>query len=117
MKHAALIPLVALVFATGCGQSDNAPQTSSATNRSMTNDGAFGQYMGGLQQAKQNAGKTVDVASLREEIDLFHVDKGRYPNNLDELVQENYMKKVPDAPYGMKIDYNPETGEVKVVNQ
>jgi competence protein ComGC len=73
--------------------------------------------MGGLQQAKQNAGKTVDVASLNEEIQLFHVNKGRFPNSLDELVQEGYIKKVPDAPYGMKIDYNPDSGDVKVVNQ
>lgn len=83
----------------------------------MTNDGAFGQYMGNLAQAKQTAGKTVDVASLNEEIRLFQVDKGRFPNSLDELVQDNYIKRVPDAPYGMKIDYNTETGEVKVVNQ
>jgi len=116
MKSTTLLPLVALVVATGCNQSDNSSQAGS-TNRSLTNDGAFGQYVGGLQQAQQNAGKTVDVASLSEEIRLFQVDKGRYPNSLDELVQANFIKKVPDAPMGMKIDYNPETGEVKVVNQ
>lgn len=48
---------------------------------------------------------------------MFHVDKGRFPNSLDELVQDNYIKRVPDAPYGMKIDYNADSGEVKVVNQ
>lgn len=114
MKSTALLLLVALIITTGCNQSDS---PSGSANRSMTNDGAFGQYMGGLAQAKQTAGKTVDVASLTEEIHLFQVEKGRFPNSLDELVQNNYIKKVPDAPYGMKIDYNAETGEVKVVNQ
>lgn len=117
MKSTALLSLVALIVATGCNQSDNSSQTAGSPNRSMTNDGAFGQYMGNLAQAKQTAGKTVDVASLNEEIRLFQVDKGRFPNSLDELVQDNYIKRVPDAPYGMKIDYNTETGEVKVVNQ
>lgn len=117
MKSTAFLPLVALIIATGCNQSDNSSQTASSSGRSMTNDGAFGQYVGALAQAKQTAGKTVDVASLNEEIHMFQVDKGRFPNSLDELVQENYIKKVPDAPYGMKIDYNAETGEVKVVNQ
>ena len=83
----------------------------------MTNDGAFGQYMGGLYQARQNAGKTVDLASLTRVIDQFQVDKGRYPTDLNELVQEKYIEKIPPAPSGMKIDYNPSTGEVKVVNQ
>jgi hypothetical protein len=113
MKCVAFVPFVALVFITGCNHADESAQS----NRPMTNDGAFGQYVGGLAQAKQNAGKTVDVASLREEIRLFQVDKGRYPSSLDELVQDNYLKKIPDAPYRMKIDYNPETGDVNVVNQ
>jgi hypothetical protein len=48
---------------------------------------------------------------------LFQVDKGRFPKDLDELVQEKYLTKVPDAPYGMKIDYDPATGTAKVVKQ
>lgn len=114
MKSTAFLLLVALVAATGCNQSDNSQQTS---NRSMTNDGAFGNYIYNLGQAKQTAAKTVDVASLGEEIHLFQVDKGHFPSSLDELVQEHYIKRVPDAPAGMKIDYNSESGDVKVVNQ
>ena len=109
--------LAALIFTAGCSPADNSSQTANSSSRNMTNDGAFGQYMGALAQAKQTAGKTVDVASLREEIHLFQVDKGRYPASLDELVQNNYIKKIPDAPYRMKIDYNPETGDVNVVNE
>ncbi|HLX68183.1 MAG TPA: type II secretion system protein GspG [Verrucomicrobiae bacterium] len=113
MKCTALLSLAVLILLTGCNPTDPSAQSS----RPMTNDGAFGQYVGGLAKAKQDAGKTVDVASLREEIRLFQVDKGHYPASLDELVQDNYIKKVPDAPYGTKINYNPETGEVDVVNQ
>jgi len=119
MKATILLPLVALVFATGCGPSDSSSQSASTTttNRNMTNDGAFGQYVGGLAQAKQNAGKTVDLASLNRAIDQFYVDKSRYPADLSELVTEKYLTKVPDAPYGMKIDYDSASGKVQVVNQ
>jgi hypothetical protein len=117
MKSVALLMLAALILTAGCSPTDNSSQTANASSRNMTNDGAFGQYMGNLAQAKQTAGKTVDVASLREEIRLFQVDKGHYPASLDELVQGDYIKKIPDAPYGMKIVYNPESGDVNVVNQ
>ena len=117
MKSILLVSVAALAFATGCSQSGDSSQTASSTNRSMTNDGAFGQYMGGLAQAKQNAGKTVDVASLTRVISQFQVDKGRFPTDLNELVQEKYISRIPDAPYGMKIDYDPATGTVAVVKQ
>src|SRR5215469_2807539 len=113
MKCAALFSLIALVCVTGCNPADPSAQSS----RPMTNDGAFSQYVGGLAQAKQNAGKTVDVASLNRAIDQFYVDKSRYPADLSELVTEKYITKVPDAPYGTKIDYDPATGKVQVVNQ
>ena len=83
----------------------------------MTNDGAFGQYVGGLAAAKQAAGKTVDISSLRPAIDQFFVDKGRYPSDLNELVTEKYITKIPDAPYGMKIDYDAASGKVQVINK
>lgn len=118
MRSTILLPLAALLLATGCGPSDNSSQsTASTTNRNMTNDGAFGQYVGALAQAKQTAGKTVDVSSLKPAIDQFFVDKGRYPNDLNELVTEKYLTKIPAAPYGMKIDYDAATGKVQVVNQ
>lgn len=118
MKSIALVPLIALVAAAGCKPSGGSQADSSSSNGSSGSVlQAPADYVGALGKAKQNAGKTVDVASLNQEIQLFQVDKGRFPKDLDELVQEKYIKKVPDAPYGMKIDYDATTGTVKVVNQ
>jgi len=83
----------------------------------MTNDGAFGQYMGSLKQAKQNAGKAADVASLNRVVEQYLVDKGHYPADLNELVTEKYIREIPPAPAGMKIDYDSQTGKIQVVNQ
>ena len=118
MKSIALLPLVFVLAATGCKPSGGSQADSSSSN---SNSGSVLQapadYVGALGKAKQDAGKTVDVASLNREIEMFQVDKGRFPKDLDELVQDNYIKKIPDAPYGMKIDYDATTGTVKVVNQ
>jgi len=36
---------------------------------------------------------------------------------LNELVSPNYLPRLPSPPPGMKFDYNPATGQVKVVPQ
>lgn len=116
MKSIALLPLAALLIATGCKPSGDSP-SSTSTNSSAGVLQAPADYVGALGRAQQNAGKTADIASLNQAINMFQVDKGRFPKDLNELVQEKYIGKVPEAPYGMKIDYDATTGQVKVVKQ
>ena len=116
MKSLALLSAVAWLFLTGCGQSSTSSQasTNAADNATKADNVP---YIGAMAKAERNAGATADVASLKPAIDQFQVDKGRYPKDLNELVTEKYISKVPEAPYGMKIDYDPATGTVKVVKQ
>ena len=118
MKAIVLLPLFAVLL-TGCKPSDSSTAGTSSTNSGSSDSvlQAPANYIGALGKAERNAGGTADVASLNQAIGMFQVDKGRFPNNLDELVQEKYLKKIPDAPYGMKIDYDAATGQVKVVKQ
>lgn len=74
-------------------------------------------YLGALGQAKKYAEKTVDLAALTKAIQMFNVSEERYPTNLQELVDGRYIPEMPRAPLGMKIVYNPNTGEVKIVKQ
>jgi hypothetical protein len=67
-------------------------------------------------QADKYAVKTIDVSYLNEAIQLFHTQEGRLPKDLNELVP-NYVGKLPATPYGTKLDYDPNTGLVKVVQQ
>lgn len=116
MKSIAFVSLAALLIATGCKPSGDS-SSSTSTNSSGSVLQAPADYVGALGAAQQNAGKTVDIASLNQAVQMFQVDKGRFPKDLNELVQEKYIGKVPAAPYGMKIDYDPSTGQVKVVKQ
>ena len=116
MKAIVLLPVAALFFLTGCGQSGNSSQSSTnpAENAAKVDNVP---YIGAMAKAERNASATSDLATLRPAIDQFQLDKGRYPKDLNELVQEKYISKVPEAPYGMKIDYDPATGTAKVVKQ
>ena len=73
--------------------------------------------MGGLANAQKSAVKTVDTTSVNKAIQLFNVDHGRNPKDLDELVKEKYLTQIPPAPYGMKLVYDPDSGKVSVEKQ
>ncbi|HVV02049.1 MAG TPA: hypothetical protein VHH88_11850, partial [Verrucomicrobiae bacterium] len=60
---------------------------------------------------------TVDTTSISQAINLFNVEKGRYPKDLNELVQEKYLPRLPTPPHGTRLDYDPNTGKVTVVAQ
>src|SRR5207247_5814493 len=45
-----------------------------------------------------------NLAGLRDAIDKFYADRARYPKNLQELVQQRYLRQVPLDPVTDRID-------------
>lgn len=58
---------------------------------------ALPRYFSGLQRAEESVLKE-DLFVMREAIDDFYVDKGRYPDSLYALVHERYIREVPVDP-------------------
>ncbi len=100
-------------------------QKSSSSSGGTTNTSSSGgsvltapvDYLKAAGKAQQSAVKTVDTASLNQAIQLFNVEKGRNPKDLDELVQQKFIPQIPAAPYGTKLVYDPVAGKVSVVKQ
>lgn len=115
----AILPVFCVATAALLGCSDSSSNSGSGQQTNAESAGtpfsAPVDYVGSLGNAKHKAVKTVDVASLTRAVQMFQVSEGRLPKDLDELVTLEYMSKLPDAPYGQKLDYNPTTGEVTVV--
>ena len=65
-------------------------------------------------KAPRYAQKTVNLAELRHEIEQFRAEKERCPRSLDELVQWRRVG-LPELPRGMSYSYNPESGQLDVV--
>jgi hypothetical protein len=104
--------LVAVSFLVGCGKTQR-PPAAAATGTSPLN--AAAEYGGALANGQNKAVATIDVAALDQAIELFNVQEGRFPKNLDELVEKKLMSVIPDAPRGMKLSYDAATGTVKLV--
>jgi hypothetical protein len=115
--------LVACGLLLGCGDgsTENPPSNSSEQASSNSAEGnvltAPVDYLGAVAKAKQYAEKNIDLASINHAIQMFQAEEGRLPKDLNELVQDHYLGRVPAAPYGTKLVYNPTTGQVSVVKQ
>src|SRR5829696_2266245 len=108
-----LIMMAGLLFC-GCGKRDSA---SSSTNTSASGNPITApvDYLGAAAKANRAAEKTVDTVGLNQAVQLFQVQEGRLPKNLDELVTKKYVNSIPPPPAGMKYDYNTQTGQLKIV--
>ena len=110
--------LLAALLLLGCDQKSQSPgagtNTSSSGGSVLT---APVDYLRAAGKAQQSAVKTVDSASLNQAIQLFNVEKGRNPKDLNELVQEKFIPQIPAAPYGTKLVYDAVAGKVSVVKE
>ncbi|MDB5815457.1 MAG: putative secretion system protein GspG-like 2 [Rhodocyclales bacterium] len=58
---------------------------------------ALPRYFGSLEKSKEVALQE-NLRVLRVSLDRFYSDKGRFPDVLDELVEQHYLKAVPVDP-------------------
>ena len=58
---------------------------------------AMTQYRNSIQLAKEAALRS-DLYLMRDAIDQYYADKGKYPESLDTLVTERYLRAIPKDP-------------------
>ena len=115
MKLLPFLLLAGLLAVSGCGNNQSSsPQT---TNAAVPTPPAGNNYGSVLANSQNLALSVVDTSSLKQAIQLFNAQEGRYPKDLDELVTTHMIGKIPPAPRGKKFDYNADTGEIKIVDQ
>lgn len=110
-----LIPAAGLLFA-GCKKDE--PATAARTNTPSSGNPLTApvDYVGAAVKAKQTAGKTVLGAGIDQAIQLYYTETGKFPARLQDLAPQ-YLPSIPSPPTGMKYDYDPKSGAVKVVPQ
>lgn len=58
---------------------------------------ALPRYFEGLDRAREAALRQ-DLKTMREAIEQFHADRGVYPENLEDLVAQRYLRAIPADP-------------------
>ena len=60
-------------------------------------------YVRSVDNAREASLRT-SLSAMRDAIDKFAADKGRYPASLEALVQAGYLRKVPEDPITERSD-------------
>jgi len=60
-------------------------------------------YVNSIQRSKEAVLKS-DLFRMRDAIDQYYADKGKYPATLDALVSDQYLRKIPDDPITKSAD-------------
>jgi general secretion pathway protein G len=55
------------------------------------------QYKNSVRRTEETTLKH-DLFHMRDAIDQYYADKGKYPASLDALVSDGYMRRIPDDP-------------------
>jgi len=114
MKLLPTLPLMAGLLLAGCQKEpDSKPAPSSTSGGNPAT--APADYLGAAANAHKTATTKVASTGLDQTIKLFYAQEGRFPKDLNELVRPEYLNAIPPPPAGMKYDYNPQSGQIKVV--
>jgi general secretion pathway protein G len=60
-------------------------------------------YNNSVKTSREAVLKT-DLFQMREALDQYYADKGKYPSSLDALVEDKYMRAIPVDPITGKSD-------------
>ena len=92
MKIKLLLPsIIGVWLIAGCGDKSSSGAGTNSTSGGGSIATAPADYLNAAVKGQQKAVKVVDTASLNKAIQLFNVDKGRYPKDLNELVQDKFI--------------------------
>lgn len=97
-----------IVFAVACSKKTNQEQQPQSSGNPIE------QY-GGVMSKTLKTAKNMDVVlPVKQLVDSFYVQEGRYPTTLQELIEKNYAKQIPQPPKGYQYKYDSSTGNVEL---
>lgn len=92
--------LIFVICAGGCGKKsgeigERAKETGTKT----------------LQKFKRTVHQD-NLMYLKNKINTYKRQNGKYPDSLQQLVNEGFIDKIPEPPQGMQYEYDPATGKL-----
>lgn len=106
-KFAIAIVVVCLLLSFSCGKKQSEKKQETSGN-------PVEQYGDVMSKTIKRAKGMDAVLPVKQLIDSFYVQEGRYPSSLQELVEKNYVKEIPQPPKGYTYSYEPSSGRIEL---
>lgn len=106
-----LILFVCMISMTSCGKKKEKAASPESDITIMNAGDKYGEVLGG---AMKKARKMDVILPLKQLIDSFYAEKGKYPLSLQELVDESYIKQLPKLPSDMRFVYDSSKGSLSI---
>jgi len=106
-KTFSLLIILFILFSFSCGKKQPQEKPQSVGN-------PIEQYGGVMSKTLQRAKGMDAVLPMKQLIDSFYVQEGRYPSDLKELVDKNYVREIPAPPKGYRYSYDPASGKIEL---
>lgn len=100
--------VVTLFLSSSCGKKQKTQESPQTVGNPVE------QYGGVMSKTLQRAKGMDAVLPLKQLIDSFYVEQGRYPSTLQELVEKNYTKEIPAPPKGYRYVYDASSGKISM---
>ncbi|KAB2649146.1 MAG: hypothetical protein DVB33_06725 [Verrucomicrobia bacterium] len=107
-----VLAMLSTVLLVGCNDSF---QTTGATGGNPSVASAPAEYLNKAAKEQKRAVKTADIAAMNKALESFYVQEGRFPKDLMELVEKNYLPRLPVLPDKAEWDYDTNAGVVGVL--
>ncbi len=111
MKANLLAMLAALVL-VGCNDSS---QTTGASGGKSSVATAPAEYLNNAAKEQKRAVKVADIAAMNKTVEKFYVQEGRFPKDLLELIEKDYLPRLPVLPDKAEWDYDTNSGVVGIL--
>lgn len=99
--------ILSCVSMTSCKKKEQSGENLNPLN-------AVEKYGGVMSKTLKKSKAMDDVMYVKNKINTFHRQEGRYPTTLNELVEKNYLEKLPELPKDTVFNYDPATGSLNV---
>ena len=110
-----LYSILVIGFLAGCGGDSAEPKEAKGQVAEEGNPlTAPVDYLGAVNKANKFSNKSIELAQVNKAMQEFVITEGRNPKDLAELVESGFLAREPKAPYGMEVQYDPQTGKVSI---
>jgi hypothetical protein len=110
---ATLLAMLAMLLTAGCNDSTQPGRDSSPASRPDIASPPSGHPESAMKNQKRSP-TAADINSMNKAVESFYVQEGRFPNDLLELVEKKYVRRMPPLPDTATWDYDTNSGVVSI---